>query len=76
MGHRKAEGWLTLQPQADPVDGPEFLSEAEEVDGKVRLQTVQESRDERREVEIPGPPLSPQPAGASQQEQQQKQQPR
>lgn len=36
-GHINTEDWLTLHPQADPVDGPEFLSEAKQVNGKVRL---------------------------------------
>lgn len=62
---------LTLQPKAEPIDGPKFLSQTKQVDGKVGLPQMQEARNKRWEVEAPELPLAPQQAGTSQQGQQQ-----
>lgn len=61
----------TLQSKADSVDGPEFLTQAKQIDGKVGLQQVHEAWHKRWEVEAPELPLAPQQAGTSQQGQQQ-----
>lgn len=62
-----------MQPKVEPIDGPEFLSQAKQIDGEVGLQQVQEARDKRREVKAPELPAVSQQAGASQQGQQQQQ---
>lgn len=67
------EQTLTLQPEAEPVDRPKFLSQAKQIDGEVGLQQVQEARDKRWKVEAPELPLTPEQAGACQQDQQQQQ---
>lgn len=51
---------LTLQPKAKPVDRPEFLSQAQQMDGEVGLQQVQEAGDQRWEVEVSELPPAPQ----------------
>lgn len=70
-GWRRSRGRLTLQPQAEPVDGPQFLRQTQQVEGKVGLQQVQAARDKRWEVQTPELPLAPQQAGTSQHSQQQ-----
>ena len=61
---RGRERTLTLQAEAEPVDGPEFLSQAKQIHGEVGLQQVQEAGDKRWEVEAPELPLAPQQARA------------
>lgn len=61
---RGREQMLTLQPEAEPVDGPEFLSQAKQIDREVGLQQVQEAGDKRWEVEASELPLAPQQASA------------
>ena len=53
-----------MQPKAKPVDRPEFLSQAQQMDGEVGLQQVQEARDQRWEVEVSELPPAPQQVSA------------
>lgn len=64
---------LTSQPQAEPVDRPQFPGQTQQIEGKVGLQQVQEAGHKGWEVEAAELPLVPQQAGASQQGQQQQQ---